>query len=141
MWLKGGRHQRDVLVRVSCRLLTNGATVHVVLSDETPFPPLRIENRSSTQTLAYRLGGDDEDVFQLLEPMRWTALHWVEEKRWVSLGWVCCCFWSLACCCARLSGWNCQGDLNGMKPGSVPVVLFFGSASLLSWFPDQPTSA
>lgn len=81
MWLKGGRYQRDVLVRVSCRMLPNGATVHVVLSDETPFPPLRIENRSSTQTLGYRLGGDSDDVFQLLEPMRWTALHWIDEER------------------------------------------------------------
>lgn len=79
VWMEGGRHQEDVLVRVSCRMLSNGATIHVVLSNETPSPPLRIENRSSTQTLSYRLGGDAQENVRLLEPMRWNSLHWVTD--------------------------------------------------------------
>lgn len=81
VWLSGGGVQEDVLVRVSCRMLSNGATVHVVLSDQTPCPPLRIENRSSTQTLAYRLGGDVESTVRVLEPMRWNALHWINDDK------------------------------------------------------------
>lgn len=79
--MEGGDRQEDVLVRVSCRMLSNGATIHVVLSNETPSPPLRIENRSSTQTLCYRLGGDAEDNVRLLEPMRWNSLHWVNDDK------------------------------------------------------------
>lgn len=81
MWLGGSGEQDDILVRVSCRVLSNGVTLHAVLSDETPCPPLRIENRSSTQTLGYRLGGDDDDRLRVLEPMRWHALHWVDENK------------------------------------------------------------
>lgn len=81
VWMEGGRDQEDVLVRVSCRMLSNGATIHVVLSNETPSPPLRIENRSSTQTLCYRLGGDSDDNVRLLEPMRWNSLHWVNDDK------------------------------------------------------------
>lgn len=85
MWLDGGDKQDDVLVRVSCRMLSNGATIHIVLSDETPSPPLRVENRSSTQSLAYRVGGDAESNVRFLEPMRWNALHWInDDKRCVT---------------------------------------------------------
>lgn len=79
--MEGGEHQEDVLVRVSCRMLSNGVTVHVELSNETPSPPLRIENRSSTQTLCYRLGGDSDENVRLLEPMRWNSLHWIDDDK------------------------------------------------------------
>lgn len=78
VWMAGETEREDVLVRVSCRMLPNRATIHMVLSDETPSPPLRIENRSPSQMLVYRLEGG---IDHYLEPMRWNALHWINDDK------------------------------------------------------------
>lgn len=80
MWMDG-EGQEDVLVRVSSRMLSNRATIHIELSDETPSPPLRIENRSATRSVVYRLGGDPEGSVRKLPPMAWNALHWIRDDK------------------------------------------------------------
>ncbi|CBJ48804.1 conserved unknown protein [Ectocarpus siliculosus] len=58
------------------------ATVFVTLSTSAQFPPFRVENRSSTETLAYRQVDAHKSMgWHILPPLSWHAFLWQEPDK------------------------------------------------------------
>ncbi len=83
LWLKHGVYDK-LLVKASCQLQPNQATVLVRLSDVSKQPPMRIENLSSYRTLVYRIGCS-HNTFSL-GPMRWRVFVWGDDSRTIHVG-------------------------------------------------------
>ncbi|CAM9437919.1 unnamed protein product, partial [Chrysoparadoxa australica] len=118
VWLKRGGF-KDIIVKAHCQLLPNGVTVMVRLTDATERPPLRIENRSSTHMLAYRMGENGQIV--TLDPMRWNAYLWEDNSRGIDVG-----FMGEGVSARLLGQLYLQGSSSGSGLGSNKRDLFSG---------------
>ncbi len=83
LWLKQGYYENRI-VKASCQLQSNKATVVVHLSDVSKHPPMRIDNLSSYRKLFYRIGGSPN--IQTLNPMRWRIFVWGDDSRTIHVG-------------------------------------------------------
>jgi hypothetical protein len=77
-WLRQTR-SRELLGKTLTELHSNQTTIFIHLDDVGTTPPMVIENRSSTNTLLYAVG--QRNKFVRLDPLRWHAVIWEDERK------------------------------------------------------------